>query len=999
MVQMFEDKYGLEVPILRKWTDQRDELIKEWQKSHPEISKGQFKQAALSILNGGFKDARDIESKFEGKMTFMSDLRDEVTGVVNHIKELEAEDYEKFKEIKRKSLSKEAFESKNIGFLYTNTKLTQTEANMLEIAIQVFKDEGLVKNDLYTKIHDGFQYCKHVGDNLERVKRALKLANKEILKQTGFIMKFEEKTIAKQVTFKIEDIKTSTGKPLKFSTPEYREDKSVPIPKFKTYHVCYFDTETYQAKASDNIWHHKVYMISYTIDGVKQPTLDIRNLNGEDKSKILTREFLSKLPDKTTLMAHNADFDYRFLIEELQPTDNVVLLDNKFMAGKFKYHQVGSNKTIDLYIKDTYAHVPERISNFSKTFKLQDDGNKEVIPYELYNHVGINIPFANVKRARKVLMKENPLTWKEKLDQLLNNIDNLGLWVQTQSDDEDEFEYDSWLFDHWKYAKFYCERDVEILMRGLELQRQNVLKISTENIIKSKTAMISLDIDKIISVSAFGQKLETQTGAFEGVVPINKAHMRFIQKSVYGGRTNTMENKAIKVNAAENTIKIKELNKETMKIEERNLEGYNTNELQSGLADSDYNSLYPSAIASMEGYARGKPKVIPKDCLNYEWLEEQSCYFVEIRITKVGKHIPNAILPIQIDETIEVDGNVYTKNENIYDDRIWVGRTMIVNDIDLNELIKYHKIEYEIIQGLYYNEGFNRISKEIINKVYAIRKKCKEEGKQIQATYKLLMNSMYGKKVMKERETKTKIIRGLDNMREYLSRNNALVESCIQINNDDVEDENKMFIVKTHNRKSEHKNYAHVGSRILSMSKRLMNNEIQLAQEINTPVLYQDTDSMFIPMSGLAKLKKQYRRKFKKDLEGKNLGQMSSDFELPEKNDKSYEPRAIRSYFIAKKVYCNVVEYKDLQGNLKTYETYRMKGVSKGAIEYYASENNITVEQIYERLYDGLVIDFDLAKSGKVTMRKHKNMRISNLSEFTRNVDPFRKLKEYIKEN
>ena len=44
----------------------------------------------------------------------------------------------------------------------------------------------------------------------------------------------------------------------------------------------------------------------------------------------------------------------------------------------------------------------------------------------------------------------------------------------------------------------------------------------------------------------------------------------------------------------------------------------------------------------------------------------------------------------------------------------------------------------------------------------------------------------------------------------------------------------------------DHSNMAHIGGMILSMARRIMNEVLDLANDLNIPVLYQDTDSMHI---------------------------------------------------------------------------------------------------------------------------------------------------------
>ena len=53
------------------------------------------------------------------------------------------------------------------------------------------------------------------------------------------------------------------------------------------------------------------------------------------------------------------------------------------------------------------------------------------------------------------------------------------------------------------------------------------------------------------------------------------------------------------------------------------------------LADFDACSLYPSAMFRMLGYLQGKPKVLKH--LSYDFLKQQSGYFIRIQILRINK--------------------------------------------------------------------------------------------------------------------------------------------------------------------------------------------------------------------------------------------------------------------------------------------------------------------------------------------------------------------------
>ena len=53
-------------------------------------------------------------------------------------------------------------------------------------------------------------------------------------------------------------------------------------------------------------------------------------------------------------------------------------------------------------------------------------------------------------------------------------------------------------------------------------------------------------------------------------------------------------------------------------------------------------------------------------------------------------------------------------------------------------------------------------------------------------------------------------------------------------------------------------NMSHVGVAILSMSKRIMNEVFDIANDNNLPIYYTDTDSMHLKYNDIPKLEKEY---------------------------------------------------------------------------------------------------------------------------------------------
>ena len=62
-----------------------------------------------------------------------------------------------------------------------------------------------------------------------------------------------------------------------------------------------------------------------------------------------------------------------------------------------------------------------------------------------------------------------------------------------------------------------------------------------------------------------------------------------------------------------------------------------------------------------------------------------------------------------------------------------------------------------------------------------------------------------------------------------------------------------------------------------------------------------------------------------------------------------------------------------------------MRGIPTSCIQYYAKQSNITILDIYNKLYNGEIIKFDLTNDGhKFVCKNNKDNTVSSVSEFTR---------------
>ena len=216
------------------------------------------------------------------------------------------------------------------------------------------------------------------------------------------------------------------------------------------------------------------------------------------------------------------------------------------------------------------------------------------------------------------------------------------------------------------------------------------------------------------------------------------------------------------------------------------------------IADFDAVSLYPSAMNRLF-LPIGKPSVLEPHELNLKYLLDHTAleqeqpteeryitfYIVDIKILKINKplHFSNIVIK-----------NPKTKtnlNTNIAE-----GEIIRISNIRLEDLVKFQKIECEIIRGYKWTSSKNKLIKEVIKNVFDKRLQYKKLDNPLQEIYKLIMNSAYGKTIQKpikdklvylkyearhkNRKTKQEITEYPLN--KYMIKNSAKIKEINQIN-------------------------------------------------------------------------------------------------------------------------------------------------------------------------------------------------------------------------
>ena len=722
----------------------------------------------------------------------------------------------------------------------------------------IFKRKGKYFERSESRYIDSYDLVKTLLENKDKLLKEITM-NDQMIATTQFYDKVNTEIIT------LEYDETKCCRPVSMPGATKTQD-------LKT---IFFDFETY---TKDYI--HIPYLCC-TYDGTTKKTF---------YGEYCAYEMLMSLKSNTRLIAHNANYDYRFLIKYLQQVQELSR-GNRLIGCSAVFNG------FQIEIKDSFHLISMALKKFPKTFGIANI-EKEVMPYDLYSEETIKQRFVNANYVSETFISKDDQT---------KFFDNIHKWNLMNKNGE---------YDIVEYSRRYCEIDCEILSQGYNTFRKWILDLT------------KIDIDGILTSASLAHRYLISQGCYEGVNELSGVPQTFIQGSVVGGRTMVSENKKIKIEGKIN--------------------------------DFDAVSLYPSAMRRMDGFLKGKPKVLTN--LSYDFLKKQDGYFVDIRVLSVGIPRKFPLMSYKNDSGVRMFSNDM------------IGRLIRVDRYTLEDLIQFQGITFEIIRGYYFNEGFNCKINEVIKFLFEERLRMKKEGNPAQEVYKLIMNSGYGKSIMKPVETETRIFDDEKKFKVFLSRHYNWISSYIRFGT-----KIKVNTIKTLN---EHFNICQVGTMILSMSKRIMNEVMCLAEDNGLEVYYQDTDSNHILDKDIEVLAKTFKAKYGRDLIGKGFGQFHSDFEIDGADDV-YSRRAI---FLGKKCYIDELVGKDKAGKEVIDYHIRMKGIPNSCILYTAKKLGYTTPfDMYKDLYNGKSIEFDLTQDGnKANFKFDKNYQVKTCDIFKR---------------
>lgn len=393
--------------------------------------------------------------------------------------------------------------------------------------------------------------------------------------------------------------------------------------------------------------------------------------------------------------------------------------------------------------------------------------------------------------------------------------------------------------------------------------------------------------------------------------------------------------------------------------------------VDSEIVDFDACSLYPSAMSRLylpkgDLYCSDNPAEVADIFYNKLMYEHQieitskrdvSAMILRIKVLKVGKERDFPLLNVR-----ENGINMYTNDVE--------GREFYLTHIELQDFIKYQEGEIEFINCIYWKGDKDVRMANFIRQIYDLRVDYKRQGNPMQEVLKLFMNSSYGKTIQKDVNEEFKFL-NKEKKESFIINNFERIKEVIKINS-------KTYWIKCEGCSEPLIIPCQIGALILGMSKRIMNEVICLAEDNNIDVYYQDTDSIHIKKCDVDSLARAFDASYGRPLTGSSMGQFHVDFPLINNKDTWSK----QSIFLGKKCYIDCLI--NTEGEEQSF--IRMKGIPEEVIRTTCKEIGITEYDLYNELYDGKEIDFNLLKKKCPSFEFLKDFGIRCKQKFNRKI-------------
>jgi hypothetical protein len=705
---------------------------------------------------------------------------------------------------------------------------------------------------------------------------------------------------------------------------EQKENKFIKVPV-----VFYADTETDVSGK-----YHELLHFGIINETDKDPFLFSDNFTNNFYKYIITT--INKLPKLKfgqgmycpIVYFHNVKYDFAVL-KELFNIHTMCEKNGTLYSIKIGLESKAGYISKEIELVDSYKMISIPLSKFNNTFSLGPElDKKEAIAYTYYTQETKHITCEDIDSYTKHMHSKSLNTF----------MDNLNI---------KEFEYNEVnnTFNPYAYYLYYLKFDVLVLRAGLQVLRTKMGDLT------------KLNINNILTISSLVDKSFKNQNCYKDVYSLKGNIREFVSSAIYGGR--------VAVN-----------------------QKYVLQEINEIINDYDCTSLYPSAISRLAkelGIPTGKARKI--ETLLYGDIKNMIYYVVKIRITAINKSQQIPFIGVKVNGILN------------YTNEVGEGIEMTVDKITLEDFIEFHQIEFEIIEGVYWNDGTNKTIGTIIDNLFQARIDYKKIMKAHKATdpeyksadimqnlIKLMLNSVYGKTIMKKSDSTKTIKANGDNLEEYIYNNYNTIKTISYLNTN-------QSIVESSG-VDDSSNFAHVGCLILSYSKRIMNEVMSVANDNDIVIYYQDTDSMHLKNADIAKLEQCYKLKYNTEIRGDQMAKFHSDFSLKGAK-KGADIIATTSIFLGKKCYVDILQSVNDKDEIIQDVHIKLKGITEAGvnhkINYYMEEQKLNkvdaVKYMFNQMIGGTKMAFILNPKNEKVMFNYTPHGVSTSKEQIRILD------------
>lgn len=751
--------------------------------------------------------------------------------------------------------------------------------------------------------------------------------------------------------------------------------------------------------------------------------------------------------------AHNLSFDCNFIAAALERKGfklvSRIRANCRIVAMEYK------KNNIKIILKDTYRIMPMGVADLGKTFlpnvidndkdhMIHDLITKEIMEENnvLSNSVSTKYISDKIKELNKVHTRE---VKQHDLIKFLDSVNKSGFFNKEES-----------VIHFRDYVEKYAKKDVDLVRDALKSFDELVYNVNvslrpsdkevhakhkkyTDDILKKFESVTSNkggkkfkpEIDIINSTEDYVGNLTLMKRKTLGVLPSNNYSLSTVADKTItqaGCYDNIYAAKSHLLGYLKTHVKGGRCSLGRQAVNDSTKVGF-TDKFHSTTKTLYYDavSLYPSAMRELEnGFPAGKPEYIRgasqtgKDLIDKIKSHKMTAFFADFKIidmqkfkceisTEVNNRMSFGLYPVRSKNLNEItsastgtENHLQQTHTDMESDSIrWINDLSMVkgsikfDNISFNDFCTKLNISmdnFRVLCGVAYTQSNIRITDKITI-LFNKRLEAKKAGNDsLSNVLKLILNSAYGKTLLKYQETREIICTG-KSLKSKIAQNFNTV-TCFESITNNEDPEMKLWSITLSQSIMGQSGRYHIGALVLSQSREIMNRVVVTAAENSIPLFYTDTDSIALPYDDIETIKQAYTKNYptKRSLDGKELGQFHSDFkEMVVDNKVIDDLVSVEAYYCGKKSYIHKVTPADpkLFGTVFSYKK-SLKGVTEDSIKLAIHDRGQDLLGMFKDLYDGKEIGFDLNAGGRCKFEAGRGFKslagIYKTSQIVRNV-------------